>query len=303
MNLPERTDLPFFSYGLFKPGQLGFFRLGEFVQRTEPNCILSHGTLRERDGLPIIDEAGNGEVRGILIFFSPQSACQAYLRIIEIEPDKHYKWGVKNVVDGQKRNYDANVLLGRSPRKGSVPFEEPEWDGRKDPLFTSALEVVQETLQQNQSFEWNLKPLFRLQMAYLLLWSAIERYVSFRYHLGNKVTEKVEELAKECAFATSLQRLVSEKDKREVYRADRPSEKVRLDPSNPKESLQYYYQIRSNITHRGKSVMRDFELLNKSLRELYEIFRNVLKEAFETSEGAAPFLLIPPPLLPKERGI
>lgn len=277
MNLPERTDFPFFSYGLFKPGQLGFLRLGEFVQQIEPNCIL-RGTLLERDGLPIIDERGNGKVRGTLIFFNPQSTSQAYQRIVEIEPDKHYRWGVGRVAS-EKDIHDANVLFGRSPRKGSVPLEEPDWDGRKDPLFTSALEVVQETLKQNQTFEWNLKPLFRLQMAYLLLWSAIERYVSLRYHLGEEVSEKVNKLAEESAFAASLRKLVSEK--RVVYRASKPIDKYCLDPSNPKESVNYYYQIRSNITHRGKSVVRDFDLLNKSLKELYEIFQNVLNAAFE----------------------
>jgi hypothetical protein len=169
------------------------------------------------------------------------------------------------------------VLVGRSPKKGSVEAEQ-EWDGRTDPLFTSALEVIEETLVSSSDFEWDLKPLFRLQMAYLLLWSSIERYVSLRYHLGDNVTEKVNALADEVAFARALQDNVQ--TSRTVFRADRPGDKVVLDSSKPRKSLEYYYQIRSNITHRGKAVVRDHELIKDSLSELLRIFRSVLKEAF-----------------------
>lgn len=180
----------------------------------------------------------------------------------------------------------VNVLLGRSPTKGSVESEQAEWDGRSDPLFTSALAVIEETLGSSSGFEWDLKPLFRLQMAYLLLWSSIERYVSLRYHLGDKVTEKVNSLAEEAAFAHALQENV--KNGRTIFRADRPGEKIVLDPSNPRKSLGYYYQIRSNITHRGKGVVRDHEILKDSLSELLSIFKYVLKEAFADSESTEP---------------
>jgi hypothetical protein len=257
MNLPDRTDLPFFSYGVFKPGQLGFFRLRDFVKYFEPNSSI-RGRLLERDGLPIAAVGDGSRVKGALIFFQAGKSAVAYRRIVEVEPDKHYRWGITRAKTS-KGVEEANYLLGRSPRKGSVPLEKDEWDGREDPLFTSALEVVEETCQQNSEFEWNLKPLFRLQMAYLLLWSSIERYVALRYHLGGKVAEKVKQLADEKAFCTSLEREVSEQ--REIYRADRPTEKYKLDPSEPAQSLWYYYQVRSNITHRGKAVTRDFRIL------------------------------------------
>lgn len=237
MSLPG-SDLPFFAYGIFRPGQLGFLRLREFVRRIEPDCAIG-GTLRERDGLPIIDEEGRDIVKGSLLVFDKQKARNAYLSIAKIEPAKHYRWGVGRVRIG-KDIKEANVLFGKSPKKGSNRLEEPSWDGKKDPLFTSALGVVEEILEQNKRFEADLKPLFRLQMAYLLLWSAIERYVSLRYHLGNKVNEKVNQMANEEAFAVGLQKWVS--GTREVYRADEPGEKASLDPSNPKKSLDYYYR-------------------------------------------------------------
>jgi len=59
--------------------------------------------------------------------------------------------------------------------------------------------------------------------------------------------EKVNQLATEAAFADGLRQHAIAR--REIYRADRPSEKVVLDPQSPAKALAYYYQIRSNITH------------------------------------------------------
>lgn len=271
MERPPNINRPFFAYGLFRPGQLAFFQLREFVSKvTDPAQVA--GNLLLRDGLPIIDpEEKRCSTKGALLTFRPEQAAEAYDRISKMEPDKHYRWH-EDEVDG----VSANVLVGRSPGKGSVPCDDAEWNGWNDPLFTAALDVVEETLK-SQNFDWDLKPLFRLQMAYLLLWSSIERYVSLRYHLADKVMEKVGQLACEQAFVKGLSQHA--KERREVYRADRPDQREVLDPKSPQKALAYYYQVRSNITHRGKGVVRDYDLLEKSLAELLPIFRKVLKAA------------------------
>src|SRR5690606_21531981 len=152
-------------------------------------------------------------------------------------------------------------LVGRSPRKGSVPAAEG-WDGRNDPLFTTALQVVQETLETNADFDWNLKPMFRLQMAYLLLWSSIERYASLRYHLGDRAVDKVMQVADGTEVAQRMKQRVSRKHR--VQRAGQPRDHYELNPNEARKSLSYYYQIRSSITHRGKGVVRDHETVRDS---------------------------------------
>jgi hypothetical protein len=123
-----------------------------------------------------------------------------------------------------------------------------------------------------------MEPFFQLQMAYMLLWTSIERFVSFKYHLGDRVTERVFKLADDPVFAKALRDRV--RVNREVFRSDDPCEKVVLNPDKPKKALEYYYQIRSNITHRGKTAVRDHEMLLKSLTELLGIFKEVLKNEF-----------------------
>lgn len=271
LELPSDISRPFFAYGIFKPGQIGFLQLRELVRTAESNYV--NGSLLLRDGLPIFDPGGRDKVKGALLHFIDKAAAEkAYRRISKLEPDNHYNWA-ELPCDGTT----ANILIGRSPQKGSVACEDQDWDGWKDPLFNAALEVVEEVTRSQGNFEWDLKPLFRLQMAYLLLWSAIERYVSLRYHLGIDVSQKIGHLANEPAFGTALQQYVHER--RSIFRADRPGEKIVLDPAYPKKSKDYYYQIRSNITHRGKAATRDHDLLFKSLNELLPIFRDVLNAA------------------------
>lgn len=278
MEPPNNQSLPFFAYGVFKPGELAFLQVKDLVE-TLSTCSIT-GVLRLRDGLPIASPDEPGNITGTLISFRRGNEEEAYRRIGALEPEKQYRWKTAVGEFGQ-----ANFLAGRSPHKGSVRFDEPEWNGHQDPLFTVALEVVKETLQRNYSFEWDLKPLFRLEMAYLLLWTAIERYASLRYHLGEKATKKVIKIATEPAFQRALQENVTER--REVSRADDPTEKSVLDASAPEKALAYYYQIRSNLVHRGKGVPYDHERLQKSLSELLAIFENTLDAAFEESRSTS----------------
>jgi hypothetical protein len=276
---PDQVNLPFFAYGVFRKGELGFLSISDLVSGVVEPCFV-RGSLLLRDGLPIMDPTGHSDVPGSLISFREGLEKEAYGRINRLEPDRQYRWQETNA-QGVRCNY----LVGRSPRKGSVPADEG-WNGRNDPLFTTALEVVRETLEAEADFEWDLKPMFRLQMAYLLLWSSIERYASLRYHLGDRAADKVMQIADDPKFGQLLKRMVTRTHR--IQRADRPQDHYELTPGDAKKSLNYYYQIRSNITHRGKGVVRDHEIVRDSLKELLEIFSELLRGAFESSSREAP---------------
>jgi hypothetical protein len=281
MNPPYEPTLPFFTYGLFRPGQIGYGSIRALVEASEEGWVI-RGELLERDGLPLLAE-GTGEVPGWLIRFKPEGAVAAFTTINSIEPNRLYRWDVAEV-ERQGARERANVLVGRSPRKGSIHAEYTIWEGDKEPLFTAALDVIEKSLERYSRFEWDLEPFFQLQMAYMLLWTSIERFVSFKYHLGDKVTEKVFRLADDPVFARALRDRV--KEERGVYRSDDPTKRAVLIPDRPRKALEYYYQIRSNIAHRGKTAVRDHEMLRASLDELLGIFKEVLTNEF--SEAQAP---------------
>lgn len=273
MNIPNDTALPFFAYGIFKPGQLCFPRIEDLIRETVE--VKVNGILKERDGIPLLIESVYSKIKGYLIYFNSGSEGDAYRRIIEIEPDEVYQWSEIKV----NNDIISNVLLGRKKQRGSSDLEHVgEWDGRNDPFFVQGLDEVETILKNNSKFDWEYKSLFRLQMAYTFLWSAIERYAGLKYHLGKKTNEKVYQIANEKCFAESLKKNV--KGVREVF-STTDLNSYKLDPEDPKKSLKYYYQVRSNAVHRGKGVIRDFNTIKLSLEELLAIFKDMLGEAFK----------------------
>jgi hypothetical protein len=284
MRPPGDVLLPFFAYGFFRPGQLGFIRIRQYVERVDRSAA-GTGDILLRDGLPILVREGGYRIPGALIWFGQGQGVDAYASIAAMEPEKLYRWETITINDSRGEKIGANALVGVKPMRGSSGegINIEEWDGAHDPLFTTALDVIGETLEANASDDGSLRPFFRLQMAYLLLWTAIERYVSLRYSLGEDVVRKVELLADETAFREALHETVQ--GTRKVFSAKAPEDKFVLDARNPKGSVKYYYQVRSNITHRGKGVNREFEMVKLSLQELLPIFRRVLVTAFQDSKG------------------
>jgi hypothetical protein len=277
MELPSKTDLPFFAYGIFKPKQLGFFRIKELTKNFDKGEV--EGILKERDGLPLLIKSSDFQIKGYLIYFYDSREKEAYHHIIEIEPDEVYRWDEIKVNIKENESITANVLLGKREQRGSSDLEYcGEWNGKEDPFFKDGLKEIEEILRKNAYFNGNYRSLFRLQMAYTLLWSAIERYAGLRYHLGKKVNEKVFRIAEEKCFIDSLKRNVV--STRKVFSAT-DLEKYTLDPNDPGQSIRYYYQVRSNVVHRGKAVTRDFGTVKLSLKELLAIFRDLLNEAFK----------------------
>ncbi len=276
MNSPNDINIPFFSYGIFQPGSIGHSRIEKYIKKVTPNCKIA-GELRIRDGLPILNPNNKyTQVEGCLIEFNPDDIMSAYESINAIEPNNQYRWG-ETVVEVDNININTNVLFGKKPNKGSEPYHNIHWHGKDDSLFTTAIELINKIIHERHEDESHTERFFRLQMAYLFLWSIIERYVSLRYYLKGKHIRKnkILKLAEEPQFCESLKRIVTEK--RTVQRADDPDKHDRLVPLDPKKSIDYYYQIRSNIMHRGKGIHQDIRRVESSLKEMLEIFTEVLK--------------------------
>ena len=84
---PNDINLPFFAYGVFRKGELGFLSISDLVSRVVEPCSVT-GSLLLRDGLPIIDPAGRSNVPGSLISFREGLNSEAYDRIDRLEPHR-----------------------------------------------------------------------------------------------------------------------------------------------------------------------------------------------------------------------
>ncbi len=283
--LPRDTALPFFAYGFLRPGELAYHQIQEFVSMPPVEAAV-RGRLWLRDGLLLLEMDHSAyHSPGCLLRFRPDGARSAYEAIADLEPAGMYKWHTTEV-ETEQGLVRANLLVGVD--LPGPDADKPEYlaDGASaaDPLFNEALVEVRRIAEEDDCHPdrrthnpMDLAPFFRQQMAYLLLWSSIERYASLRYRLGGgDYTRRVLRLADEPAFAEAL-RLYVRRSKDTLYRADRLGQPAELNPSNPLGSLRYYYQVRGNIVHRGKAAIRDREIISYSLSELLDIFEHVLR--------------------------
>jgi hypothetical protein len=281
---PPAPDRPLFAYGLLKPRELAYPEIAEYVSQTDAGTI--RGCLRLRDGLPLFDPAGPGEVSGCLLRFDPLRSQEAWAAVGNFVPDKHYKhykYDTADVAMAAGEHVEANVLVGRRIGRGTAPEELDCWSAVLDPAFVEGLAEVSaltiETAPAGVASQpdgptfWRVS--FRLQAAYLLLWSVVERYTALRHGPGLDPAERITQLGTEDAFRTAAIDVGAVGS--QVYDTRNPADKVviRADGSGAGD---YFYRVRSNLSHRGKSAVRDGQLVFNALVQLHDAMRVLLAQ-------------------------
>jgi gamma-glutamylcyclotransferase (GGCT)/AIG2-like uncharacterized protein YtfP len=272
---PEDLALPLFVYGALKPGLPAYEQLQGYV--ADARSAVVSGQLWVRDGLPLLRIDEPGEVYGFLLRWKPGSEMQAYNNVCLFEPRNHYQWSTVTVDAGSV----ANVLLARRPKKANPVFlDSCVWRLCDDPAFGPALDEIQTALSEIEStppssknFMW--RRFFRAQMAYLLLWSVLERLAAFCFGPGNAPMQRITRLHELEGIPEALLKHVSRIGET-VADTRNPAKAIKLDPSNPQGCFDYYYTVRSNLSHRGKAVFDDFDKVYSSLKELLSVTREYL---------------------------
>ena len=274
---PENTDLPFFAYGIFKPGQIAFYQIKKFCEEIFPENAKYE--MRYRDGVAILCGVKNEffRTKGYLIHFNDNSD-EAYMKIGNSEPEELYEWAEIDI--GGKT---ANALIGKDPLSGSFNNREytlSNYDYRKDSFFNEARILIGECIEKyKQITNITMRDFFIIQMHYMLLWSVIERFCTLKYGYRLIGANKFR-FAKERVFKEKLKEI----DYEDVaYSSDR-LDKKELNPFDYR-SIEYYYTIRCNVVHRGKSVsLEDKEKLKFALEDLYGLFESVYLETLRMND-------------------
>lgn len=280
----DNPKLPFFAYGIFKPGQLAYSRICEYVDDEKTFKTDIYYRMRIRDGIPLIipeEVSEYSTTKGFLIYFKEGCEEKAYDVIRKSQPKKLYHWEIIKV-DG----IPSNVLMSYSKKGSSFPENDiNEFKGEKDPFFTDAIDLIEKNLKDKDLYKRidieDLTPFFKLQMNYMLLWSAIERYTSLKYDFQSKGKNN-KDFANEKTFNEALKKHVNINNysRKQVYSAD-DIKMYRLDLDEPEFCINFYYTIRCNVVHRGKSIYKDEDLLKRSLEDLLAIFKDILADTFK----------------------
>lgn len=266
------TKLPFFSYGIFRPGEIPFIGIFNFIDKIEKKTIKGH--IQIRDGVFLFSEAFKDDVNGYLIHFKSHLGENAYDFINSLEPQKLFRWSEK--LDENSNPF--NLLIGKSPNKGSESIQElhNNYSTTKDPYFTTGLAMLNEF--KLPEWDWELKGSFEIQMRYMFLWTIIERFTFLRYSLGADPNKRIHLLEKNEYFISGLKKYVSKE--RKIFNTQN-LEHVELKLDNPKKAISFYYQVRNNLTHRGKGISKDYYEIMECYNELFKIIQLVIKNTLD----------------------
>ena len=265
-----------------KPGLPAFEAIRALVEASRRNAV--SGELLVRDGLPLLRKIDNGSIAGYLLHWKPGQAGTGYAAVCAFEPRKHYDWLEVTLETGAQ----ANALVIRFPNKGNPQhLDSSSWSLADDPAFGPGLETVRQVLEEvdcmpGDTFVSNWQRFFRSQMAYLLLWSILERLSTLCFGPGHDPMQRIKRL-RELPGMEDLVRLnVQRTDK--VSDSRNPDTAYKLDGTNAKKCFEYYYQVRSNLSHRGKGVFNEFDKVHCSLKELLAITEQFLDKLKEQEE-------------------
>lgn len=266
----------FFAYGVFMPNQVGYSLIKDYVCGGDDEIVvLKNYSLMHRNGMPMITRVQGSKTCGYLLEFCEDTARDAYNVISDSRSNSLYEW-IELPIKSQR----VNCLVSKAKRFG-IPYYFDKYDGKHDLGFYDALNYIDRNLKSSNSILSDEESLFFIQMNYMMLWSIIDKYTSLRYGGWGQV-ENVIKLSKENAFRKSLRAQIENRERMEVF-SSRSSEKCTLDLNQSKKyekSAKYYYQLRCNITHGGKTRYEEGEKVKLALEDLSKVMRDVLDDAF-----------------------
>lgn len=277
---PDDVNKPFFAYGIFKKGQIAHSKIEDCVEFVDDadDVEITDCELKVRDGVPFIaDKTSEGyNTKGQIIHFCEGREEEAYQIISDTEPEDLYEWGETTV-----KGKEVNVLYGIAAGPGSFLYETNDgeyvdsFDGRQDPFFSDLIDFLNLECQNRINDDYNL---FRLQMQYMILWSAIDRYCTLKYDSKNFQAGNISKLSKDPLFIESIN---------ECHLPDHKSIYSSIDAkpwewrNSPFSKLNFYYKVRGNVVHRGKDWHTNKDILGQCLDELLEIFSKLIDKTFE----------------------
>jgi len=271
-----------FVYDAFQPSQPAHHQI-ESMTATSTDGTVNGFELWARDGLPLLVPADGGYVEGHLLTFT--NAKEAYRIICEYVTEKFYEWATAIVLtaDGD-RHADVLVAKGNRPDDGTERLQEHvhSWSAAQDPVFTHGLPTAWEIArpyldeQKYPTDDGLMRAHFHLQAAHLLTWSAVERLSALMFGPDSGgPTSRVQRFGRLESWPDLVSEANIRSSGRQVFRSDERGEKKTIG-SNGEGAWGYWYQVRSNLSHRGKSTIKDLGIVRDAFNDVHNILRLLL---------------------------
>ena len=284
-----------FVYGSLKPGELGFEQIEAMVSNYSA-AELHEFALYVRDGLPIIRKSAPGEtVDGVLLTIKVGMEEDFWQVVTEYEGTTNYKFENSIPIISEGKEHIAGAFIGRKMGKGNPEKLYSSWTSKLDPIFSQSFPLLHRDIAGNSlkftdaeydpSGYWN--QMNRLLSQYLLLVSILEHLTVVKFG-GSKKQEpmvRIRKLQQSKSCINAFKALSHEINNPSIKVSDSRAVEDSLSSSTPEQALFAWYQVRSNLQHRGKASLFDAKLVHKSCIGLSNFLLEYLKINVEGIEN------------------
>lgn len=271
--MPEHPS-KLFVYGSLKPGELGFEQVEHLVSNYS-DAKLEGFALYIRDGLPVISKSAPGEsVNGVLLNIKDGMEDEFWRVVSEYEGTTNYKLVHSLPIIAEEKELLVGAFVGRKMGKGNPERLYSPWSSKLDPIFSQSFPLLHRDIafntlkftdaEHNPIGYWN--QMNGLLSQYLLLVSIMEHLTVVKFG-GSKKQEpmvRIRKLQQSKRFSNAFSEISDEKYNPIIKVSDSRAVEDSLSSSNPDQALLAWYQVRSNLQHRGKASLFDAKLVQKS---------------------------------------
>lgn len=306
---------PLFVYGTLKKNEIAYHQIAELVDHTIP-AALNNFALYIRDGIPLVIPTQGWRVSGELIYSKPNSYEELLMRVDNYEGVRLYERQVsKAQLDIRNSNsasppidnlIECYVYVGTNYSNGNAePMHEP-WSSSLDPIFSESFpdlfKEIKSVIQLSNEplpgqYDWKLYN--DLAGKHLLLVTIIERIAYLKFgeqftelrqnRFNDRVMKRITELGKLPEFKKAYDRVKQLNGIYSVGVFDSRNASRSLSTGKVGQAMEAWYQIRSNLQHRGKAAWKDFGILRNSLTGLTNVTRFLLTEIIPELENQIQF--------------
>lgn len=287
-NLHENyPTIPLFAYGTLKKNEIAF----DHVENLIDNVVDVHLEGYEigiRDSLPVIFEAPNSRVKGELLFPREGLEKEFWKVVNEFEGSNLYTQKSLEIKNGDNRTQKCLAFVGRREKaRGYSRLKEEAWTSKFDPylaysfplLFAEISKIESESLPADMYKEyWRYMNV--LQEKFLLLTVILEHIalLVIGTHDSTGPNARITRLGETSAWNLAYERVKQNPGITRIKIKDAKKLKYKYGNDNAEEAISAYYQVRSNLSHQGKSGgFDDCELMYACLIDLSMIMKEYLK--------------------------
>ena len=299
---------PYFVYGTLKPAEIAHYQIEKFIERLLP-ATLDNYALFVRDGAPVIFKSKNWKVDGFLVWPYETQYNDFELQVNSYEGERLYSLH-KIEVSCQSKKIECLTHIGKNQGKSHAePLFKP-WSSKDDPIFSQAFPHLFAEIKKTINSESTAGPEISdwkyyndITSKYLLLVTIIER-LAFLYcgesfttpeekngkvYYNDRIMKRITTLGKSEQFLHTYENLSNRGILHHIEVYDSRDANKSLSTKRPKEALDAWYQVRSNLQHRGKSAWKDVKIVQDSLISLANIISDLLPRFIPTLDTSSAF--------------